>query len=62
MTRFFSRLWYCKVTAKHDWHPIHESGDIGRECRLCGERVFDKRDGPGFTPEELGSTLGGGSS
>lgn len=38
----------------HRWRPIHVSGEVGRECRDCGERVFDKPDGPKMSAEDIG--------
>jgi hypothetical protein len=42
----------------HRWRPIHLRGDVGRECRDCGERVFDKTDGLEMSPGEVAGKLG----
>jgi hypothetical protein len=47
------------VTAKHGWHPTHVSAEEGRECHLCGERVFDKPGGPKMSRDEIAGMLGG---
>jgi hypothetical protein len=43
----------------HRWRPIHVSGEIGLECRDCGERVFDRPGGPKMSTDEVAGMLGG---
>ena len=43
----------------HRWRPIHVSGEVGRECRDCGERVFDGPGGPKMSTGEITGMLGG---
>jgi hypothetical protein len=43
----------------HRWRPIHLGGEVGRECRDCGERVFDRPGGPKLSIEEGAGMLDG---
>jgi hypothetical protein len=41
------------------WRPIHVSGEVARECRDCGERIFDRPGGPKMTAEDSAGMLSG---
>jgi hypothetical protein len=43
----------------HRWRRIHVSGETGRECRDCGERMFDNPGGPRMSPDQVAGMLGG---